>query len=47
MGDGLIPVLEHSNQTSFIIHIYIEMNVDDEDCNYLYKMLLIILACLV
>jgi hypothetical protein len=38
IGDGLIPVSKHSNQTSFMIHIYYEMNFDDK--NYLYQMLI-------
>jgi hypothetical protein len=37
MGDGLIPVSKCSNGTSFMIHMYMEMNVDDD--NYLYQML--------
>jgi hypothetical protein len=37
MGDGLIPVSECSNQTSFMIRMYIEIDVDDD--NYLYQML--------
>jgi hypothetical protein len=39
MSDGLIPVSECSNRTSFMIHMYIEMNVDGEDHNYLYEIL--------
>jgi hypothetical protein len=38
MGDGLIPMLEYSNQTSFMIHMYIKNDVDDK--NYLYQILI-------
>jgi hypothetical protein len=37
MSDGLIRVSERSNWTSFMIHMYYEMDVDD---NYLYQMLI-------
>jgi hypothetical protein len=37
MGDGLIPVLKRSNETSFRIHMYIEIDVDDD--KYLYQIL--------
>jgi hypothetical protein len=30
MSDGLIPVSEHSNWTSFMIHMSYENDVDDE-----------------
>jgi hypothetical protein len=38
MGNDLIPMSEHSNQSSFMIHMYYEMNVDDKNC--LYQILL-------
>jgi hypothetical protein len=37
MSDGLIPVLERSNWTLFMIHMYIEIDVDDD--KYLYHKL--------
>jgi hypothetical protein len=37
MGDGLIPMSKCSNYTSFLIHMYIEIDVDDK--NYLYQIL--------
>jgi hypothetical protein len=38
MGDGLIPVSKHNNETSFMIHMYYEMDVDYD--NYLYHKLI-------
>jgi hypothetical protein len=38
ISDGLIPVSERSNYTSFMIHMYIEIDVDDD--NYLYQKLI-------
>jgi hypothetical protein len=38
LGVGLIPVSERSNQTSFMIHMYIEIDVEDR--NYLYQILI-------
>jgi hypothetical protein len=38
MGDGSIPMSEHSNRTSFMIHMYIEIDVNDD--NYLYHKLI-------
>jgi hypothetical protein len=37
MGDDLILVSKRSNCTSFMLHIYIATNVDDD--NYLYQIL--------
>jgi hypothetical protein len=37
IGDGLIPVLEYSNWTSLMIHLYFEIDIDDD--NYLYQLL--------
>jgi hypothetical protein len=34
MGDGLIPVSKRSNWTSFMIHMDIEMDVEDYNCLY-------------
>jgi hypothetical protein len=38
MSDGLIPVLERSNWTSFMIHMAYEMDIDY--VKYLYQMLI-------
>jgi hypothetical protein len=38
MGDGLIPVSERNNWTSFMIHMAYEMDVDY--VNYLYQILI-------
>jgi hypothetical protein len=37
IGDGLIPVLEQSNQTSFMIYMHYKINVVDK--NYLYQIM--------
>jgi hypothetical protein len=38
MSDGLIPMSEHSNQTSIMMHMSYENDVHDD--NYLYQMLI-------
>jgi hypothetical protein len=37
VGDGLIPMSKCSNLTSYMIHMYME--IDDEDYNCIYQSL--------